>query len=243
MANTIKLGSLYLDDHPVEIGAEYVPSQSIKVGGTITGKEIIWVVVNGILIADRCILTNVTWDDLNFNSLVFGKHITIGGYHYKTRLLKVGPEVDVPNEWDAALDAVGEDNELWHWGSEFFWGQETPTSLQASSRAYRGYHSVRYWGWFDWLFRYSGLGFRPALVPLASEIHSHSPVVLGQQLMIWSGQNIAWGCLEDVTDYDIVLSDWRGTVLDNPSCGWTIVDGKLVATLEAIAGMQTQEGA
>lgn len=64
------------------------------------------------LIADRCILTNVTWDDLNFNGLVFGKHITIGVYHYKTRLLKVGPEEGIPNEWDAALDAVCEDDEL-----------------------------------------------------------------------------------------------------------------------------------
>lgn len=100
---------------------------------------------------------------------------------------------------------------------------------------------MRYWGWFDYLFRYSGLGFRPALVPLASEIHS--PVMLGQRLMIWSGKNVAWGYLEDVTDYDIVLSDWHGTVWGDPSCGWAIADGKIVATREAIAGMQAHEGA
>lgn len=87
MANIIKLGSLYLDGQPVEIGADYAPGQSIEVGKTIPGKEISWVVVNEMLIADRCILTNVSWNDLNACNLIFGKCIIIEGYHYQIRLL------------------------------------------------------------------------------------------------------------------------------------------------------------
>ena len=83
MANIIKLGSLYLDGQPVEIGADYAPGQSIEVGKTIPGKEISWVVVNEMLIADRCILTHVSWNDLNACNLIFGKCIIIEGYHYQ----------------------------------------------------------------------------------------------------------------------------------------------------------------
>lgn len=92
MANIIKLGSLYLDGQPVEIGADYAPGQSIEVGKTIPGKEISWVVVNEMLIADRCILTNVSWNDLNACNLIFGKCIIIEGYHYQIRLLQIGTD-------------------------------------------------------------------------------------------------------------------------------------------------------
>lgn len=242
MANTIKLGSLYLDDHPVEIGAEYIPGQSIRVGETVPGKESLWVVVNGMLIANRCILTNVSWDDLNANDLVFGKEVVIEGYRYKARLLKVGSEEGDANEWDSALDTVGgEDNELWHWSTTLFWGQEQPAGLNASLRVYRGFNSARYFYWISSDYRDALLGFRPVLVPMSTE--QPVPDLLGHPLKLWGGQNIVWGYLEDVTDYDIVLSRWHGTVLDNPSCGWAIVDGKLVVTREAIAGMQTQKEA
>lgn len=124
MANIIKLGSLFLDGRPVETGMQYVPSQTIEVGEMTPSKEIGWVAVNGLLIADQYLLTNVSWDDLDVQGLVFGKEVTVQGLRFKIRLLKVGSKEDVPNEWDAALDAVGEDDTLWHWDHKFFWGQE-----------------------------------------------------------------------------------------------------------------------
>ncbi len=52
-------------------------------------KEIGWVAVNGLLIADQCLLTNVSWDDLDVQGLVFGKEVTVQGLRFKIRLLKV----------------------------------------------------------------------------------------------------------------------------------------------------------
>lgn len=124
MANIIGMGSLYLDGCPAEIGSKYNPGQAISIGETAQGKEIHWVVVNDMLIADRCILTEVSWDDLDAQSLVFGKGVSIGGFSFTARLLQVGTKEDAPNEWDSALDTVGEDNSLWHWEDMFFWGQE-----------------------------------------------------------------------------------------------------------------------
>lgn len=146
MANIIKLGSLFLDGRPVETGMQYVPSQTIEVGEMTPSKEIGWVAVNGLLIADQCLLTNVSWDDLDVQGLVFGKEVTVQGLRFKIRLLKVGSKEDVPNEWDAALDAVGEDDTLWHWDHKFFWGQE-PVSGSVSRRVYRGYLSARSFNW------------------------------------------------------------------------------------------------
>ena len=103
----------FLDGRPVETGMQYVPSQTIEVGEMTPSKEIGWVAVNGLLIADQCLLTNVSWDDLDVQGLVFGKEVTVQGLRFKIRLLKVGSKEDVPNEWDAALDAVGEDEDVY----------------------------------------------------------------------------------------------------------------------------------
>ena len=104
MANIIKLGSLYLDDCPADTEIVYNSGQAIRIGEAVPGKEISWVVVNNMLIADRCILTKISWDNLKANDLVFGKEVSIGGFRFTVRLLQVGAEKDEPNEWDAALD-------------------------------------------------------------------------------------------------------------------------------------------
>lgn len=83
MANIIRLGSLYLCGNPVSVEDDYLsrPNWSIEIGETVPGKEISWVAVNGIFIADRCILRDISWDNLFVQCLVFGKEITIGGFH------------------------------------------------------------------------------------------------------------------------------------------------------------------
>lgn len=239
MANIIKLGSLYLYGHPVEMGADYAPEQSIEVGETISGKEISWVVVNEMLIADRCVLTNVSWNDLNAYNLIFGQGITIEGYHYQIRLLQIGTDRDKLNEWDTALDIIGEDNSLWNWKWTYFWGQETPSCgpiANKYTRTYRGYSFARTWSWAGSGLRRSDVGFRPVLVPLNTK--QFTSALLGQRVMIWGGQNIVSGCLEQITDYDVLLSDWHGAVLGDSSCGWTITDGKLVVDRNSIVGVQ-----
>lgn len=241
MANIIKLGNLCLDGHPVEIGTDYVSGQSIEIRDTTSGQRITWVVVNGMLIADRCILEDISWDDLVAQGLVFGKEVTVRGFRFIVRLLQVGNDEGVPNEWDDSLDAVGDNNDLWHWDSTVFWGQDSVNKYVATGRAYRGYLSSRRWHWHSAFTRREYTGFRPILLPLATE-QFNSPSA-GKRLMTWGDQNIVYGRLEQVTDYDIILSDWSGTVLGDSSCGWAIADGKLAAARETIMGMQTQKGA
>ena len=249
MANIIRLGSLYLNDCPAEIGLAYKPGKTISIGETAPGKEIHWVVVNDMLIADRCILTEVSWDDLNAQNLVFGKEVTISGFRFTARLIQVGAEEGAPIEWDSALDAVGEDNSLWHWEDMFFWGQEAATGT-ASSRAYRGYTSARTFYCTSSSRRSVSLGFRPALVPLPSDTLWPSSKAmwwlsekvmwddahLDEKLMLWGGQNIIFGRLEELTDYEVILSD-RGGAMSN-DFGSRLGNGRIVIDRAAISGIQ-----
>lgn len=235
MANIIRLGSLYLNDCPAEIGLAYKPGKTISIGETAPGKEIHWVVVNDMLIADRCILTNVSWDDLNAQNLVFGKEIAIGGFHFIVRLLQVGAKERVPNEWDAALDVAGEGNDIWHWERESFWGSETDfIGGGLHDAATRGLNFSRYWIWSQTYHRERHCGYRPVLVPLPTgnldDIHP------GEQMMLWSGQNIVFGSLEELTDYDIVLSNIEGAL--NSDFGSRLSDGGLVIDRASISGVQ-----
>lgn len=235
MANIIKLGSLFLDGRPVETGMQYVPSQTIEVGEMTPSKEIGWVAVNGLLIADQCLLTNVSWDDLDVQGLVFGKEVTVQGLRFKIRLLKVGSKEDVPNEWDAALDAVGEDDTLWHWDHKFFWGQE-PVSGSVSYRAFRGYYSARYWDWNDSSHRYARLGFRPALEPLPTD---PSAIRHSQEALVIGRAGAVAGSLIDATAYDLVIQPNADGLIGEVSFAAKMQDGTLAVDRSGIISIAT----
>lgn len=235
MANIIKLGSLFLDGRPVETGMQYVPSQTIEVGEMTPSKEIGWVAVNGLLIADQCLLTNVSWDDLDVQGLVFGKEVTVQGLRFKIRLLKVGSKEDVPNEWDAALDAVGEDDTLWHWDHKFFWGQE-PVSGSVSHRAIRGYTSARHWGWSDSSSRHALVGFRPALEPLPTD---PSAIRHSQEALVIGRAGAVAGSLIDATAYDLVIQPNADGLIGEVSFAAKMQDGTLAVDRSGIISIAT----
>lgn len=235
MANIIKLGSLFLDGRPVETGMQYVPSQTIEVGEMTPSKEIGWVAVNGLLIADQCLLTNVSWDDLDVQGLVFGKEVTVQGLRFKIRLLKVGSKEDVPNEWDAALDAVGEDDTLWHWDHKFFWGQE-PVSGSVSRRASRGYISARYWHWYTSSSRRAYLGFRPALEPLPTD---PSAIRHSQEALVIGRAGAVAGSLIDATAYDLVIQPNADGLIGEVSFAAKMQDGTLAVDRSGIISIAT----
>lgn len=203
MATIIKLGTFCLDSTPIKPGAEYKPDAKISIS---PGTQIGWVVVNGLLIADRSLLTGISWDDLDAQGLVFGKDITIGRQDFRIRLLKVGDEEDVPNEWDAALDITGEEDGLWYWSMNLFWGQEV--AEDPSSRVYRGYLSARFFNWFSSGTRRVYLGFRPALEPLPSD-----GLRPGSRACAIGGQSILYGDIVDQTAYDVILRPTKKTAL------------------------------
>ena len=59
-------------------------------------------------------------------------------------------------------------NQLWHWVGVYSWCQET-WAENASSRAYRGYFSARYWYFNFATFRNAYVGFRPVLEVLNTD--------------------------------------------------------------------------
>lgn len=235
MANIIKLGSLFLDGRPVETGMQYVPSQTIEVGEMTPSKEIGWVAVNGLLIADQCLLTNVSWDDLDVQGLVFGKEVTVQGLRFKIRLLKVGSKEDVPNEWDAALDAVGEDDTLWHWDHKFFWGQE-PVSGSVSYRAIRGYTSARHWRNNSSGNRSVSVGFRPALEPLPTD---PSAIRHSQEALVIGRAGAVAGSLIDATAYDLVIQPNADGLIGEVSFAAKMQDGTLAVDRSGIISIAT----
>ena len=177
--NIFKFGALYLDNkiqhipqQPIRNGdiPQYDGQAAISIGLEEKGESITWVKPNGqnLLIADRVLLVNVSWEDLDQNDLVNGKQIQIDGQYFHCRLLQVVKRKIFPSEWDKILDETGEDDTLWHWNNAYFWGQEKPTDVSPTC-AVRGYYSARRWGGSDAANRNVGVGFRPALEPLPSD--------------------------------------------------------------------------
>ena len=220
VVHTLKLGGLYLDDKPVYPGTEYQPGQAISFGATASDSAISWVPVNGMLIADRSLLTNISWDDLDAQDLVFGKEISIQGFRFKIRLLKVGSEKGMPNEWDAALDTVGDSNNLWHWKNICFWGQAS--YKDASHRVFRGFNSARDWYHYSSDIRSSRLGFRPALEPLSIDSADLRP---GQKILAIGRAGAVVGTLEDMTHYDLILRAEPGSPVEGASFAASLRDG------------------
>lgn len=198
-------------------------------------KEIGWVAVNGLLIADQCLLTNVSWDDLDVQGLVFGKEVTVQGLRFKIRLLKVGSKEDVPNEWDAALDAVGEDDTLWHWDHKFFWGQE-PVSGSVSYRAIRGYNSARNWRNNNAASSGPGVGFRPALEPLPTD---PSAIRHSQEALVIGRAGAVAGSLIDATAYDLVIQPNADGLIGEVSFAAKMQDGTLAVDRSGIISIAT----
>ena len=232
---TLKLGSLYLDDKPVTLGAGYCLGQAISFGATTSNEAISWVPVNGLLIADRCLLTNISWDDLNVQNLAFGKEIKIQGFQFRSRLLKVGNTDRVPNEWDAALDIVGDNDDLWHWDGMFFWGQET-SAITASGRALRGCLSARCWDWGTQSNRGVFLGFRPALEPLHADPSALRP---GQKVLVIGYDGCVMGRLVEKTQYDLILQLKPSGLVGKAAFTANLQDGSVVVDRSGILSIAT----
>ena len=204
MANIIKLGSILLDGTHTKPGSEYQPGQSICFAD---GDTLSWIVVNGLLIADRPLLVNISWDDLNSHDLVFGKQVIINGQHFLCRLLQVGEKEGVPNEWDAALDVVGDDNDLWHWNETVFWGQE---NVYGAYYTLRGFTTPRFYRWHPAFHKNEFYGFRPALEPIASE-----SLKTGARICGIGGQSVLYGTLLEVTNYDVLVQPEQTSMMAN----------------------------
>ncbi|MEK5068067.1 hypothetical protein [Sporosarcina sp. FSL K6-1508] len=102
-----------------------------------------------VLVADRNILTDITWDQLNEQGLVFGREVKLGGNRFKLRILTGG---DRPFEGDYELGGTPSNNE---W-DQIIVNLEENTSLPipteedfseyVSAESFNGNHN-KFWNW------------------------------------------------------------------------------------------------
>lgn len=229
------LGSVYLGGLVQEPGFACDNLGEVSIGDTVPGKGIQWVKLkSGLLVADRYICTNISWRQLDEKGFVFGAPVTINGKTYLCRCLKVSE----PNEWDAALDEVGEYNDLWHWNGIFFWVQET-SELVGSIRVVRGWASARHWDYFDAATQLTCVGFRPALEYLGAEPCSPD-ALLGKNIKVYRMGGVPIeGSLVDFNEYDVVLEASSQVPVD---CPWITKEGcNIIVSRENICWLKEAE--
>ena len=235
MAEIVNLGSLYLNGQPKGLEVKY-NGEVLSFGNTDSERAIPFVKWGELLVASQCVCSNIRWEQLNKAGYILGRPVKIDGVPYLCRSLKVGDENDVPNEWDSILDDLGEDDSLWHWGSGYFWGQETARH-HASHRAVRGYHSARFWGCTYATYRDVIVGFRPVLEPLAPE-PLISGSLIGATLKLYGPSKAFSGRLEEFSDYDLVIEPSAQQLIP-ADCKWVSKDGgRIIVERSAITWMQ-----
>lgn len=152
-------------------------TSNFTVGDTVAGKELQWIEwtkADGtkMLVCDRGLIVNISWNSINAAGFITGKEITIDGQKYKMRSLTGSNGASgtygagCNNEWDQLLDAVGESNDLIHWNKMYSWCQEV-YSGGSGSRSIRGYFSARSYSGYA-ANPNAGVAFRPALEILNS---------------------------------------------------------------------------
>lgn len=215
-----KIGTLCLDGQTRQVGAEY-DGEKISFGPPAPGKEIECVSTNNLLIANRCVCRNISWEQLHTQGLVFGIPIQIGKEFYLCRCLKVGAKEGVSkNEWENAVNATMEDDRIWHWKKQYFWGQE---NVEADRRAVRGGLSARYWGSCSKSYRNIHVGFRPVFEYLGCSKQKPKDLE-GKVVKLYGRDGITLtGKLLGFDDYDLELS--IGSPLP-PMCPWLQRYGK-----------------
>ena len=153
-------------------------TSNFTVGNTVAGKELQWIEwtkADGtkLLVCDRGLIVNISWNNINAAGFITGKEITIDGQKYKMRSLTGSNGssgsygAGCNNEWDQFLDAVGETDSLVHWNKMYSWCQDVWYS-NSGCRSIRGYNSARNCGSNYATSTFASIAFRPALEILNS---------------------------------------------------------------------------
>lgn len=144
------------------------------------------------LVADRMLMSRVSWADLDEAGYVSGRALMIDSHTFQARLLSGGqsacgdPMIGArePNEWDKLMsgDIAGtprpeagdnaaplseghlrsRHNAMWNWFAAVSWTQE-PCLERADGRVCRGYHGPRFFYTNTVHHRHEDIGWRPVL--------------------------------------------------------------------------------
>lgn len=136
-----------------------------------------------LFISDYAVSTNVSWDGLNLNDLIFGCNYTTNGITYNLRSLSMGSANNGQsgdavrgqpqnNEWDQVLSKNS--SYIKYQYHIFCWGQDT-LSTNTLKRVGRSWEDIRYFGNNGSSYRDAFDGFRPVLEILnADKLGSNS---------------------------------------------------------------------
>ena len=207
----IKLGSLLVGGYVAEPGCYCGNCSDISIGDTVPRLELAWLKHKGLLIADKCACTNISWEELNSNGFIWGRPVRIDGRYYLCRSLSVGAGKDELNEWGDLLrtdeDAeVGKtEGDLFIWSDAYFWGQEQ-TNPNKAVYAVRGFKSLWYFAGFNGGSKSWQLGFRPVLEHLLAPSEISERIVGRTATLYGPGETFVAGRVTGIDDYDLVLS-------------------------------------
>ena len=199
-----RFGSVYINSRPVKNAA--ISEQSFMIWDTYSAPDLAmsWIRVGGIWICDETVITDISLRTLEDKYRYrYGNILFIDGKTYLCRSLRVGTNTGEANEWDAALDEVGDDDEIWHCKRIAFFGQDECQSDQTVGFV-RGKQTSRNWDKVGADYKDLTLGFRPVLEPLRKEDQLSYDIV-GQTVFVRSHCDMVAGQLLDYTDYDLVL--------------------------------------
>ena len=236
MTKIKKMGSIYYKDAAAKPGFTCYDSEPhISIGNTMPGNELRWVEAGKLLAADRCVCTNVSWNDLDRLGFVTGWPVRIDRKSYLCRCLHVGVDREEPSEWDELLDEFGTEDSLWHWQDQSFWGQETH-SAQRELRILRGYCSARSRGDNYADDRLPMIGFRPVLEPLSSIPDDLGPLA-GKEVCIYGPVRTRFTAnLMSADEYDIIMEEKCGLPIDY---NWVIRErGMMLVRRDAITWLK-----
>lgn len=199
----LKFGTMYEGGTPIKPSSNVTGDLMLTLGDTVPGMEIRWLEYENLLVADRCVCTNISWNTLRETGILYGKPVKIDGKNYLCRSLKVGCVTGDSNEWDDILNVLGEDNKDLHWLGVKFWGQETVRD-DYTYGILRGGGYARNRSVEPTYSRTAG-GFRPVLEPLGA-LASISEKLIGSTVKLWGPRKAAIeGRLVGLDDYDVTL--------------------------------------
>lgn len=228
MENIISMGTLYLNGRPV--GAQTAcpeDIQDIRLGDTVPGKELSFVLVNGVLVANNSVMLDVPFEVLRASHLVRARAVVIDGSNYRCRLLRTDNDENDADEWDQALIATGANRKLWNlYDNEPFW-TVSPHGMEV-----RGGHG-------DPEGRYA---WRPVLEPTTQVEKQLEGLKPGHWVAIWGGDSVVSGILKEINNYDLILHHSSVDGLKEQDKGVLAVplpDGRVCVDKVAIVGVRT----
>lgn len=235
MANTMLFGSIYMGKEPMQTGDKFPGGRPmITLGDMVPSMGIRWVLVNGLLIASISILRDASLDALCAYGLAEGQIVNIDGQTYRCRLLRVNDMKDPENEWEAALQAAGDEDRLWHWTDEPFWvfdcTNRRPTVIvRSNTPPARKSHVVcsnsdELWGW------------RPVLEPIQMDFSRFCP---GDCLEVGGSKSCVSGQLIEITEYDLVLDNCNAAnIALEEQFGVKLDKGRMVIDKSAVTAVR-----